>query len=264
MKLSVSNIAWDESQDNCVYRLMLKYGFSAVEIAPTRWFPEAPYSHLKEASEISMRLRTAYGLSISSLQSIWYGRQEKLFGSCEERRILFRHTYGAIEFAQAVGAGNLVFGCPRNRVRPDGADESDVLDFFAACGDEAVKKGIFFSLEANPPIYNTNYINTTQEAFLTARKVNSPGCKVNVDIGAMIYYNEPISLVENNLSFVSHVHVSEVGLVAPCHVKFLNEIIRMLQANGYTRYISIEMGKACGIQALDRTMGMLAELTQSV
>lgn len=38
MKLSISNIGWDAEQDEAVYRLMGAYGFSGLEIAPTRIF----------------------------------------------------------------------------------------------------------------------------------------------------------------------------------------------------------------------------------
>ena len=46
MKLAVSNIAWKEQHDEAVYALMRHYGFTGLEIAPTRFFPEVPYSHL--------------------------------------------------------------------------------------------------------------------------------------------------------------------------------------------------------------------------
>ena len=51
MKLSISNIGWLSKQDSRVYEMMKKYGFSGLEIAPTRIFPENPYDHLKEAGE---------------------------------------------------------------------------------------------------------------------------------------------------------------------------------------------------------------------
>ena len=53
MKLSISNIGWDAEQDEAVYRLMGAYGFSGLEIAPTRIFPEAPYSQREAAKRWS-------------------------------------------------------------------------------------------------------------------------------------------------------------------------------------------------------------------
>jgi len=48
--LAISNIAWSADQDKDVYELMKKYGFSGLEIAPTRIFPVAPYEDLNAAA----------------------------------------------------------------------------------------------------------------------------------------------------------------------------------------------------------------------
>lgn len=54
-----------------------------------------------------------------SMQSIWYGRTEKLFGTEEERNLLLDYTKSAVDFAAAIGCKNLVFGCPKNRCIPE-------------------------------------------------------------------------------------------------------------------------------------------------
>ena len=51
MKLAVSNIAWDSVNDNKIYNCMKAIGFTGLEIAPTRIFPDAPYDCLKEAKQ---------------------------------------------------------------------------------------------------------------------------------------------------------------------------------------------------------------------
>ena len=56
MQLSMSNIAWKKEQDEEIYRFMQENGFTGLEIAPTRIFPELPYEHLKEAEIWSKRL----------------------------------------------------------------------------------------------------------------------------------------------------------------------------------------------------------------
>ena len=56
MKLSISNIAWEEKNDIAVYEFMTKYGFKGVEIAPTRWILDKPYEHIEEAVEIAEKL----------------------------------------------------------------------------------------------------------------------------------------------------------------------------------------------------------------
>ena len=38
MKLSISNIAWEQSEDKTIFNLMTKYGFNGIELAPPKIF----------------------------------------------------------------------------------------------------------------------------------------------------------------------------------------------------------------------------------
>ena len=157
MKLSISNIGWTEKDDEVVYHFMKEYGYSGLEIAPTRIFPFSPYNHLEEAGVWSKILYQKYGFIISSMQSIWYGRQEKIFGAEEERQLLLEYTKRAINFAHVIGCKNLVFGCPRNRVLPEDGDWKIAVEFFKELGDYALSKNTVIGMEANPPIYYEFY-----------------------------------------------------------------------------------------------------------
>ena len=190
MKLSISNIAWAADKDLYVYQIMQKYGFYGLEIAPTRIFPENPYDRLTEAKAWSRSLYESFGIKISSMQSIWYGRQEKLFGSESERKTLSDYTKKAIDFAAVIGCKNLVFGCPRNRNMPKGVSSDVVVPFFKELGDYAYINGVHIGMEPNPSIYNTNYINTTEEALILVHTVDSKGFLLNLDLGTMIENNE--------------------------------------------------------------------------
>ena len=91
MKLSISNIAWSKENDDKVYEFMRELGYSGLEIAPTRIFEEQPYQKLREASKFRTNLKENIGLSISSMQSLWYGRKEEIFGSVSERKALLEY-----------------------------------------------------------------------------------------------------------------------------------------------------------------------------
>lgn len=250
MKLSISNIAWEEADDGRVCRRLLERGFQAIEIAPTLWFPQEPYCHGGEARERARKLWETWGLGVSSMQSIWYGRTERLFGTVAERQALLDYTKRAMDFAAQIGCGNLVFGCPRNRLRPEGAPEAPALDFFRACGEYAVSAETCLSLEANPPIYHTNYINTTAQALACVRSVDCPGFRVNADLGTMLCNGEPVSVLREGLPLVNHIHISEPGLVTPEHEDLWREVFAALDQCGCGSYISIEMCRSCGLPAV--------------
>lgn len=254
MKLSISNIAWSAEQDVQVYELLQKYGYSGLEIAPTRIFPKAPYNKKTVAKAWSRRLKRDYGLSVSSMQSIWYGRQEKIFGTERERQNLVDYTKQAIDFAAAIDCKNLVFGCPKNRNLADSVDEQIALLFFKELGEYAANKDIAIGMEANPPIYNTNYINDTLEALELIEQVNSKGFKLNLDVGTMIQNHEDIAELEGRVNLVNHVHISEPGL-RPIEKRGLHlQLKKLLFAEGYQGFISIEMGKVEDITVVEKML----------
>ena len=245
MKWSFSNIAWQSAQDEDMYRLLRDAGFTGLEIAPTRIFPDHPYQQKEAAGEWSRSLHSRFGLTVSSMQSIWYGRTEVIFADAAQREALLSYTKEAITFAAAVGCPHLVFGCPKNRVLPDDADAQTGIAFFTALAEYAEQFGTVIGIEANPPIYGTNYINTTQEAFRLVQQINRKGFQVNLDLGTMIENGEPAEILKGQVSMIHHVHISEPYL-KPVQERVLHrDVLQILQAEGYDGYVSVEMGN-CG------------------
>ncbi len=254
MKLSISNIGWMAENDVAVYDLMKKYGFQGLEIAPTRILPEKPYDRNAEAAVWRQKLEIDYGFCVSSMQSIWYGRMEKIFGNDEEREFLIDYSKKAIDFAVAISCKNLVFGCPRNRNYPEGADRNLAVAFFKELGDYAYSKGTIIGMEANPPIYNTNYINDTKAAFALINKVNSKGFLLNLDVGTMIQNNENVNELIGKVHLINHVHISEPWL-KPIEERNLHlELKEILGKEIYQRFVSIEMGKVDDVGILEDKM----------
>lgn len=238
MRLSCSNIAWPQDQDETVYALMKELGYTGLEIAPTRFFSERPYDCKALMYEKSAVLREQFGLRVVSMQSILYGRGECLFEP-DQAELLLDYLDQAFSFGESVGGCNFVFGCPRNRIMPDGRTEKDAFPFFERAVESAGKHGCVLSLEANPPMYGTNFINTTREAFSFARKV--PGLKVNLDFGTIINQCESLKAVASNSNLIGHVHISEPGLVPVIRRQEHSELADMLREQDYDGYVSVEM-----------------------
>lgn len=267
MKLSISNIGWLEEQDAQIYDFMKLYGFKGLEIAPTRIFPERPYENLKAAKEWGRELKGKYNFTISSMQSIWFGVQDKVFGTAAERKVLANYTKKAIDFAEAIDCHNLVFGCPRNRVVPEGMPSSEVdsiaTSFFKELGDYAFSHGTTLSMEANPPIYNTNFINDTLAALELIKKVDSKGFLLNLDVGTVIYNDEDISNLSRNIQYINHVHISEPGL-KPIEERDLHKyLMKILQDESYNGFVSIELGKQENIENIKLCMKYLRSVAEN-
>jgi sugar phosphate isomerase/epimerase len=257
VKLSISNIAWAAEFDEQMYTFLSDAGIDGLEIAPTRLFADNPYDRLEQARRFAASA-LANKLEISSMQSIWFGRCENIFASKQERESLVEYTKKAIAFAAAIGCGNLVFGCPKNRNIPDGVhDYEDIaVDFFSRIADYAAVNHTVIALEPNPPIYSTNFINTTPEAFELCRKINLPGFKVNIDVGTMLENTEPVWIIAQNLDIINHIHISEPKLV-PIEKRDIHKEIFALD---YNKYVSIEMGNCNDLTKVKNIIKYIKEL----
>ncbi len=260
MKLSISNIAWPKEYDQIMYKKIHDLGYAGLEIAPTRLFPNNPYEMLNQAKEYAQKLKEEYKLEIPSMQSIWYGRNEKIWGQEEERKSLLEYTRKAILFASAIGCKNLVFGCPKNRFKPDDGTDEIAISFFKEISDFAYDYQTCIGLEANPVIYNTNFINTTKEALEFVRTVKSPGLKLNLDLGTMIYNDENTNMLLGEVELVNHVHISEPGLKEINKRKIHNKLYELLLKGGYDGYISIEMNSECDFNNVEKHMKYIKDV----
>lgn len=254
MQLAASNIAWVKEQDAEVYALMQSCGYSGLEIAPTRWFPEAPYEHIREAVTVSASVREQYGLSVCSMQSIWYGQTARIAESAEARAHLLSYTEKSLAFADAIGCGNLVFGCPKNRRVESEAEKRIVIDFLADLAHLAERYSAVISLEANPAIYNTNFANTTREALQIVSEIGSPSLRVNLDFGTVIANGESVESLREAVPWINHVHISEPLLKPIGEREEHLRLFQILSDEGYRGFVSIEMGRADDLAEITKAL----------
>ncbi len=258
MKLAISNIAFEAQDDEYFYGLMRKLGFCGLEIAPTRIIAQSPYDNNEIIYDFSRRIKTEYGLDIASMQSIWFGVSQRIFGTEEERNFLVDYTKKAIDFAHAANCKNLVFGCPRNRVIDSDEQYPIAVEFFRQLGDYAASRGTVVAIEANPPIYNTNFINNDTDALKLWKDVSSDGFKINLDMGTVIHNEEDITALD--FSAISHVHLSEPGLVKPKERALHNQLAELMRQANYKGYVSIEMKKGLERGEIEQVMNYTKEV----
>ena len=231
MKLAISNIAWAEEKNLQVYQLMREKNFIGLEIAPSKIFGENPYLKLNDAAEWKKKLPFEV-----------------------ERQILLQYTKQALDFAKVIGCKNLVFGCPKNRNLPENVDKKIGVDFFSEIAACAEKNSTVIGMEANPTIYNVNYINTTAEALDLIAEVNSAGFKLNLDVGTMIQNSESVEILRGKVHLINHVHISEPYLKPIQERKIHGELAEILAAEGYKNFISIEMATVQEFKILSEAM----------
>lgn len=239
-KLAISNIAWDETQADGMYTLLKQQGV-ALEIAPPKVIKRYPNYEALQVQQFRHYIDDTYHLPIISLQSILFGESAELFRSDQEYEIIFKQVQRAIECANLLACRNVVFGSPKNRNLFKADDKEKGVRFFRALGEFALEHNTILAIEANPKIYGTNYINTTEEAFELAKIVNCQGLQVNVDLGTIIENNESLSTLVQNKDYINHVHISEPYLEKIMNRDIHKKLASTLQRIDYDKYISIEM-----------------------
>jgi sugar phosphate isomerase/epimerase len=256
MKYSVSNIGWSKEDDGKMYSFLAENGFDGVEIAPTRLF-SSPYEKREAGKLYGDMLKNKYNLTVPSMQSIWYGMSENIFNGPAERKILAQHTKKAVDFARAMGIGNIVFGCPKNRSFPPGIDKGEIMkiakDFFAEIGDYAVKNGTVIAIEPNPEIYNTNFLNYTDRRREFVLDLGCDGVKLNFDLGTAVANNEDINKIKGYLNLVNHIHVSAPFLTPVKENKQLRELKTLLDNSKYDGFLSLEMKNTNNLADIQNT-----------
>ena len=261
MNLSISNIAWDTLNNEKIYDMLKKYGFKGLEIAPTKIMGENPYEKLKEAELWKKKIQEKYSLKISSIRSIWFGKTENLFDSKKEENILINYTKKAIDFANIIECKNLVFGSPKNRNINKGKNCNNEFEIFKTLGEYAFEKNTVIGIEANPIIYNTNYVTDTKSALELVKKINSKGFLLNLDLGTIISNNEDLTTVlKGNIKYINHVHISEPWLKTIEKREVHKSLKNILLNEYYEGFISIEMAKVDKIEIIEDIIKYIKEI----
>lgn len=257
MKLSISNIAWNKDYDKHMYNFIDNIGFNGLEIAPTRVIETNPYENLNLAKNFLNYIKSNHKFIISSAQSIWFGKKENIFDTVEERNNLIEYTKKAIDFCRVIECTNLVFGCPKNRIMRNPNQYNIALDFFNAIGK--YDENTIISIEPNPSIYGTNFINTTEEAINFVKELNLKNIRVNLDMGTIIQNKEDISIIPNNIDFINHIHISEPNLNIIQKRDLHKNIFNILNECGYNKFVSIEMKNVNNIAEVKQIMYYIKE-----
>jgi D-psicose/D-tagatose/L-ribulose 3-epimerase len=217
LRISISNIAWDRSEDEAVAELMRRYNVDALDIAPAKYFStpgDVPTTDI-------MAVRTWWaerGIEITGMQSLLFGTTGlNVFGAEQAQSSMLRHLHGICHVAAVLGCTRLVFGSPRNRDRGAANDEDAnavAVPFFQRLGEIAAAMGVVICLEPNPPCYGANFLTTATETASFVRQVGTPSIRMQLDTGALTISGEtPCSVLGEHRDLIGHIHVSEPHLV---------------------------------------------------
>jgi sugar phosphate isomerase/epimerase len=217
MRLAISNIAWDVTEDEQVAGLLRAAQVDAIDVAPGKYFPDPAVA---DATDIR-RVRAWWagrGIEITGMQALLFGTSGlNMFGETRSQAAMIDRLASVCRLGAGLGARCLVFGSPKNRDRQALADD-EVQDiavrFFRRLGDVAAEHDVVICLEPNPPAYGCNFMIDTDEAAAVVRLVGHPAVRLQLDTGALALNDEdPEQILARHGELIGHAHASEPHLV---------------------------------------------------
>ena len=217
MRLAISNIAWDISEDASVADLLGKFGVDAVDVAPGKYFPDPANAKDEDIAKVR-RWWADHGIEITGMQALLFGTTGlNVFGESKSQEAMLEHLRAVCRIGAGLGATRLVFGSPKNRDR-SGLSDAQALEqavsFFRRVGNTAQEHGVIVCLEPNPTQYGANFMTTSEEAAHVVAAVGHEAIRMQFDTGALMINREsPEAVLECSSRLIGHVHASEPDLV---------------------------------------------------
>jgi sugar phosphate isomerase/epimerase len=217
VRLAISNIAWDIAEDRVVAALLAKFGVDAIDVAPSKYFPE-PSRACAEAIANVRRWWADCGIEITGMQSLLFGTSGlNVFGDKSSQHAMLEHLHAVCRIGAGLGATRLVFGSPKNRDRSGLGDAQAVeqaVGFFQRLGDVAQAHGVLVCLEPIPSRYGANFMTNSRDTAQVVRAVAHPAICMQFDTGALAINKEsPYAVLKNGANLIAHIHASEPDLL---------------------------------------------------
>ena len=250
MKLSVSNIAWDNNALEEHLALLKELGCDGVEIAPSCIWKE-PVEAGKDEIESLRKLVSKYSLVIPAFHALLFTRSDLyIFGEESKREQTISYLKRLIRLAGMLSVRVLVYGSPSSRRVGDRSYTKCyeiAVEIFRNLGREAQLHDTFFCIEPLGPS-ESDFIQTTDEGYNLVRDVAHPHFGLHLDTKAMIDSGEDFTeVLQRYASIIRHFHVSDPGLAPPGHTGFDHSIVgEALLETSYNGFISIEMKRGFG------------------
>lgn len=187
-KLAISDIAWNLSEEDEVFKLMKGLDIKNLEISPFKLRSSLPESNEVLTEKIINKLNY-YGINVVAVQSLLYRHPElNIFESEQTREKTLIHLLSVIDFSSKIGAKVLIFGSPKNKIKGSLSNFQALkiaVDFFSIIGEKTKSLGLKFCLEPTPATYGADFIRNTKEAVDLLKRINSDGLGI-IDIGSLI------------------------------------------------------------------------------
>ena len=245
MIFSVSNLGWNKSQNLEILRFLLSKKIRHLEYAPNKLLN----FHGNKTNQQILNYYKKKNFCLLSAQSLLFGYKNSfIFGGKIQRENFTRNLKNSLKKIKFFNTKIVVFGSPTNKKsfnKNKAILDKIALKEFRKISQICKKFKIVFCLEANPKIYNCDYLIQTKDALNIVKQINSNYFKINLDIGTIIANKENLQFInKKNIKYIGHVQISVPYLKSiiskKLYLKKIFFVIKMLKKLKYRKNISLE------------------------
>jgi D-psicose/D-tagatose/L-ribulose 3-epimerase len=263
MKLAISNIGWNQPEEERVLDLMRRHGFQGLEVAPSKVWSSPEHALEDEVRSYREQMREK-GFSIVGIQSALFGHPElKVFDATSEATLAYLDKM--VQICSWLGGKVLVFGSPKNRQKGDLSDDEmreRSHAFFKALGDMAQRHDVIIGMEPNAADYGADFLTHADATLQFVHDLQHPAVRIHLDTGVMQLNGEDVTQVLNNAApMLCHFHVSEPFLKPFVLSDFHRHAAQALKQLDYDGWVSVEMVRPDSpLEELERVLQQVKEV----
>jgi sugar phosphate isomerase/epimerase len=251
MKLAICNEMFGAKRAADIFSTIATLGYTGVEVAP---FTLAPHNEPFDIREVPAGRIVEFrdqaeeaGLEIVGLH--WLLAKTSGFHLTSPdptvRRRTAEYLRALVELCANLGGKVMVFGSPQQRNLPPGVPYEDAEAYaeevlrgaMAACR----QYGVTIALEPLGPAEG-DFMLTAGSAVRLIQEVESPHCRLHLDVKAMSTESKPIpDILRDNRQWLVHFHANDPNLLGPGmgDVDY-GPVVAALQEIEYTGWVSVE------------------------
>jgi sugar phosphate isomerase/epimerase len=254
MKYAFCNEMFGQESFDQVAATMRALGYTGVEIAPFTLLPptdafDARHVSATKRREIRQQAEAA-GLEVVGLHWL-LAKTSGLYLTSPDgatRRATADYIKSLVELCGELGGTVMVLGSPQQRNLLPGVGYNDAEAYAAEILREAMPvcaaHNVTIALEPLGPTEG-NFLLTAKSGIHLAELVESPYCRLHLDVKAMSSEADPIDvIIRDSREWLAHFHVNDPNLLGPGmgHVEY-GPILTSLDEISYSGWLSLEVFK---------------------
>jgi sugar phosphate isomerase/epimerase len=236
--ISISNIAWEETQRHDVYKILARYRINRIELAPTKISP------WDEWTDEIVQLLLHRPFTYPSCQSILFNKAIEIFKQPTE--FIDHYTYVA-SLCRKLGVKTIVFGSPKARHRYETTDAM-AINLFRQIGEISQSHGLVCCIEPNASQYGCTWLTNLTDVVAFVKQVDHSNIQINYDLGNYLMESDTCSINASTIPLIGNTQISYRYLqpltkMLPDEKAIYKRQIENLMALGYSKNISLEIGQ---------------------